>query len=122
MRLIGNLLWVIFGGFHGSLMWLLGGFFLCITIIGIPLGFQCFKIGWFVFFPFGKSVNPGRFGVGGLLLNIIWIILWGWAIFSVHIVTGLLLCLTILGIPFGIQHFKIAIVGLLPFGAEITKF
>jgi uncharacterized membrane protein YccF (DUF307 family) len=59
MRLIGNLLWVIFGGLHGSLLWLLGGLILCITIIGIPLGMQCFKIGWFVFFPFGKSVSPG---------------------------------------------------------------
>ncbi len=121
MRLIGNILWVIIGGFHGSILWMLGGLILCITVIGFPLGIQCFKIGWFVLFPFGKSVTPGKFGLGGLILNIVWIFLWGWAIFSVHIITGLLLCITIIGIPFGIQHFKIAIVGLLPLGSEINN-
>jgi uncharacterized membrane protein YccF (DUF307 family) len=70
--------------------------------------------------PFGKTINPGRFGAAGFILNVIWILVVGWAVAVSHFGLGLLFCITIIGIPFGIQHFKLALLSLLPFGAEIN--
>jgi uncharacterized membrane protein YccF (DUF307 family) len=100
-------------------MWFLAGAILCVTIVGIPFGFQCFKISGLVLWPFGKDIQLGNFGVGGLLFNIIWLIFFGWEFAIAHLITGLLFCITIIGIPFGLQHFKLAKLGLIPFGAEI---
>lgn len=119
MNFIGNIIWLIFGGILGAILWTLAGLILCITIIGIPFGIQCFKIALFVLWPFGRQIELGGFGVGGLLLNIIWIIFLGWELAVTHLVIGLIFCLTIIGIPFGLQHFKFAQLGLMPFGAEI---
>jgi uncharacterized membrane protein YccF (DUF307 family) len=116
---IGNLIWVIFGGLISCIMWLISGILACITIIGIPLGLQCFKIAGLVLFPFGKEVEIGRFGAGGLVGNVLWILLLGWELCLMHLTTGLIFCITIIGIPFGMQHFKLAKVSLLPFGARI---
>lgn len=119
MSLLGNLIWLVFGGIIAAIGWFIAGLILCITIIGIPFGIQCFKISALVIWPFGKQVELGNFGVGGLLFNIIWLIFFGWELALAHLITGLFFCITIIGIPFGLQHFKLAKLGLIPFGANI---
>jgi len=119
MKLLGNIIWLIFGGIITALLWFLAGLILCVTIIGIPFGVQCFKISQFILWPFGRQISLGNFGVGGLLLNIIWVIFLGWELAITHLVIGAFFCITIIGIPFGLQHFKFAQLGLIPFGAEI---
>ncbi|AGA69163.1 putative membrane protein [Desulfitobacterium dichloroeliminans LMG P-21439] len=119
MNLLGNIIWLVFGGILAAIAWFLAGLILCITVIGIPFGLQCFKIAQFVLWPFGKEIELGHFGVGGLLLNILWLIFLGWELAIGHLVIGALFCLTIIGIPFGLQHFKFAMLGLIPFGAKI---
>lgn len=119
MGCLGNLLWLIFGGFVSGLTWLLIGCLWCITIVGIPIGLQCFKFASLAFFPFGKEVNYGG-GVGSLLLNIVWLLVSGIPLAIESALMGALLCITIIGIPFGIQHFKIAKLALMPFGATIV--
>ena len=119
MKFLGNLIWVIFGGLIAAAGWAISGLLLCITIIGIPLGIQAFKIASFSLLPFGKDVSIGQFGVGRAIGNVIWIILFGWELAVGHIITGVLFYITILGIPFGRQHIKLARLAILPFGAEI---
>jgi uncharacterized membrane protein YccF (DUF307 family) len=119
MRLLGNIIWLIFGGIVAAIGWFLAGLILCVTIIGLPFGVQCMKISAFVLWPFGREIEVGNFGVGGLLFNIIWLILFGWEFALGHFVTGLIYCVTIIGIPFGLQHFKLAKLGFIPFGATI---
>jgi uncharacterized membrane protein YccF (DUF307 family) len=123
LNTIGNLIWFIFGGFISALAYLIGGFVLCITIIGIPFGLQCFKIAGFVLWPFGRTIVTHERSGGCLyiIFNILWIFTGGlWAAIS-HLVFGLLLCLTIIGIPFGNQHFKLAFLALAPFGKDIVS-
>lgn len=119
MSLFGNIIWLLFGGIIGAILWALAGLIWCVTIIGIPFGVQCFKIAGFVLWPFGKEIELGNFGAGGLLGNIIWILLFGWEFAIGHLVIGALFCITVIGIPFGYQHFKLAMLGLIPFGARI---
>ena len=118
MGLLGNLLWLICGGFLTGLGWLLAGLLWCITIIGIPIGLQCFKFAHLTFAPFGKEVKY-KWTVTSLLINIIWIVLTGVPMAIAHFIVGIILCITIIGIPFGIQHFKIAKLALAPFGTKI---
>lgn len=120
MGCLGNILWFIFGGFISGMTWLLAGVLWCITIIGIPIGLQCFKFAQLSFFPFGKEVKYGG-GAGSLLLNILWLILTGIPMAIESAVMGVILCITIIGIPFGMQHFKIAKLALMPFGATIES-
>lgn len=119
MGCLGNLLWFIFGGFISGLSWLFTGCLWCITIIGIPVGLQCFKLASLSFFPFGKEVVYGG-GSGSLLLNIIWLIVSGLPLAIESVLIGLFLCITVIGIPFGLQQFKIAKLALMPFGSEIV--
>jgi uncharacterized membrane protein YccF (DUF307 family) len=119
IHFIGNLIWLLLGGLIAAVLWFLSGLILCVTVIGIPFGLQCFKIAGFVLWPFGKEIELGHFGAGGLIFNIIWLIVFGWEFALTHLVIGLLFCITIIGIPFGIQHFKFAKLGLIPFGAKI---
>ena len=119
MRFLGNLLWLLLGGIIVAVMWALTGLLLCITIIGIPFGIQCMKIAGFVLLPFGRDVTPGGFGVMGAIGNVIWILVCGIELCLTHAVFGLLLCITVVGIPFGLQHFKMAKLALVPFGAQI---
>jgi uncharacterized membrane protein YccF (DUF307 family) len=119
MKFIGNIIWLLFGGIIAAILWALAGLLLCVTIIGIPFGVQCFKIAGFVLWPFGKEIDPGHFGAGGLIFNIIWLIVFGWEFAIAHLVIGAIFCITIIGIPFGLQHFKLALLGLIPFGARI---
>ena len=119
MNFIGNIIWLVFGGLIASIAWFISGLLLCLTVIGIPFGFQCFKIASFVLWPFGKKIEIGHFGAGGLIFNIIWLVIFGWGFAIAHLIIGAIFCLTIVGIPFGLQHFKFALLGLIPFGAEI---
>ncbi len=119
MRFLGNLIWLIFGGVLGAIAWTLAGLLLCITVIGIPFGVQCFKIAGLVLWPFGREVVIGNFGVGGLIMNILWLLLFGWELAIGHLVIGVLFCITVIGIPFGLQHFKFAQLSLVPFGAVV---
>lgn len=118
MGCLGNVLWFVFGGVFSGLSWCLAGLLWCITIVGIPVGMQCFKFASLSFFPFGKEVRYGG-GAGSLLLNIIWLIVSGVPLALEHAVFGVLLCVTVIGIPFGLQHFKLAQLALMPFGAEV---
>lgn len=118
MSCLGNILWFLFGGFITGISWLLAGVIWCITIIGIPIGRQCFKFAGLCFFPFGKEVKYGGGNVN-LLLNIIWLLITGLALAVEAAVLGCLLCVTIIGIPFGMQCFKIAKLALMPFGSRI---
>lgn len=118
MGCLGNLLWFLFGGFWMGMGWLLAGILWCITIIGIPIGMQCFKFAGLAFFPFGKEVEYGG-GVGSFLLNVIWLLVSGFALAIEAATIGVALCITIIGIPFGLQCFKIAKLALMPFGSSI---
>lgn len=119
MGCLGNILWFFCGGLLGGLSWLLAGVLWCITIIGIPVGMQCFKFAGLSFFPFGKEVDFGG-GTGSLILNIIWIMTTGIPLAVEHLSCGVLLCITIIGIPFGLQHFKLMKLALMPFGSTVS--
>lgn len=121
MTLLGNLIWIVFGGLLLSLCYLLLGVLYCITIIGIPVGLQLFKMAGLSFCPFGRKVTDknGQMGCWSLFLNILWIVFGGVEMAITHAVLGLLFCITIIGIPFGKQHFKLAVLALMPFGKTI---
>jgi uncharacterized membrane protein YccF (DUF307 family) len=121
VRVIGNILWLVLAGIWLALGYALAGVVLCITIIGIPFGIQAFKLAGFTLWPFGRTVV--RSPEGGCLevgFNILWLIVAGWALFLSHLVAGLLLCITIIGIPFGIQAFKLSVLALWPFGRSVV--
>ena len=118
MGCLGNLLWFICGGALAGLGWCVMGCLWCITIIGVPVGLQCFKFAGLSFFPFGRQVVYGG-GFGSLILNIIWMIVTGIPMALGHLAIGCTLCLSIIGIPFGLQHFKLMKLALMPFGAEV---
>ena len=122
MKAIGNILWFILGGFLISLYYAIVGILFCVTIIGIPFGVQLFKIAGLALWPFGHEVTAGPSDTGCLsvLMNIIWIIFGGIEIALMHLAFGIIFCLTIVGIPFGLQHFKMAILALVPFGKVIS--
>ena len=118
MGCLGNVIWFLCGGVILGLSWLLTGCLWCITTIGIPVGMQCFKFAALSFFPFGKEITYGG-GAGSLLLNIIWLLVSGLPLAIESALLGCLLCITIIGIPFGLQHFKIAKLALMPFGSVV---
>lgn len=118
MRTIGNILWLIFGGLLSAICWCFSGLIWCITIIGIPYGLQCFKFASLSLWPFGRKVEYGG-GTVSFLVNVIWLIFFGIWMALGHLIIGALLCVTIVGIPFGLQFFKLARLSLMPFGAEI---
>ena len=119
MGCLGNVLWFIFGGCISGLSWFLTGGLWCISIIGIPVGMQCFKFAGLSFFLFGKEVVYGG-GAGSLLLNIIWLVVSGLPLAIESAIIGALLCMTIVGIPFGLQQFKLAKLALMPFGSRVV--
>jgi len=123
MSLIGNLLWIIFGGFIIFLEYLLASIVLLCTIIGIPFALQTLKLAKLALFPFGSKIQDADSSSGGLLsllFNIIWIFIGGIWIALTHVLVGIVLCITIIGIPFGVQHFKLAGLALVPFGKEVN--
>ena len=121
MNLTGNLIWLIFGGFFSALGYFFGGILLCITVVGIPWGLQCFKMAGLVLWPFGKEVviSSNDTGCLSLLFNIIWLLSGGLYTALVHIFFGLMLSITIIGIPFARQHFKLIEISMMPFGKTI---
>ena len=121
MNFFGNLIWIIFGGLMAALGYFLGGIVLCTTVIGIPWGLQCFKLAALVLWPFGKKVISDSDNVGclNILFNLVWILCGGLYTAIVHIVMGAILCISIIGIPWGKQHFKLIEISLIPFGKRI---
>lgn len=122
MTLLGNIVFFVFGGFVIFLGYVLGGIVLCLTIIGIPFGFQCFKLAGGVIAPFGREVRTTRQPEGTLsiVMNIIWIILPGVELAIMHLLLALVFAITIVGIPIAMQHLKLLPLALLPFGRQMT--
>jgi uncharacterized membrane protein YccF (DUF307 family) len=123
MRLLLNILWIVFGG--GLVLWVeyvVAGLLLCVTIVGIPFGVQCFKLAGLALLPFGKDIDAiaGSVGTGVLrtVFNVIWIVVAGVWIFITHVALGVALAVTIIGIPFALQHLKLAVLALWPFGRQ----
>ena len=123
MKFLGNIIWLIFGGFAISIEYFISSIFLMITIIGIPFGLQTLKLGILALWPFGSEVVQVKVPSGCLntVMNIIWFFIGGIWIFLTHMLFGLLLTITIIGIPWGKQHFKLAHIALTPFGREIRS-
>ena len=123
MNFIGNIIWVVFGGAIISLVYLLGGLLLCLTIVGIPFGVQIMRLGMFALWPFGGEIKPVDNVMGCLpvLMNVLWIIFGGIEVALTHLTLGVMFCVTIIGIPFGLQHFKLMMYSLLPFGHRVVR-
>jgi uncharacterized membrane protein YccF (DUF307 family) len=122
MKFLGNIIWIIFGGFIISFQYVVGSIVLMITIIGIPFGLQTLKLAMLALWPFGSKVTDSSNSGGCLsvIMNVLWILCGGIWICITHLVFGLLFCITIIGIPFGMQHFKLAGLSLTPFGKSIS--
>ena len=122
MGCLMNVLWLIFGGLLTAIEYVIASLLLMLTIVGIPFGMQTLKLAGLALWPFGKEVRSGVRSNGCLYLvmNVLWIFLGGIWICLSHLFFGLLLCITVIGIPFGIQHFKLATVALTPFGKDIV--
>ena len=129
MSTIGNIIWILLGGIWMSIGWVIAGMIMYVTVIGIPWGRSCFVIARFTLFPFGHEAVSRRTvtgledlgtGSAGMLRNIVWLLLAGWWLALGHVLAGLAMCLTIIGIPFGIQHFKLAGISLMPVGQTIV--
>ncbi len=121
MSFIGNLIWIIFGGLFAAIGYILAGLAICLTIIGIPFGLQSIKLGFATLAPFGKelSADPGISSPLTVLFNIIWVILFGWEIAMVHLTSAAVLAITIIGLPFAVQHLKLIPLALFPFGQHL---
>jgi len=122
MSVLGNLIWLIFGGFISAVGYIIGGIGTCLTIIGIPFGLKAIDLGVATFAPFGKEIVVKQSAGSTLtfIFNLIWIFFFGWAIALNHLLWGILLAITIVGLPFAKQHFKLMILALLPFGRELV--
>lgn len=121
MKTLGNICWLLFGGLIIALIYYIVGLLMCITIIGIPFGVQLFKFGTYSLWPFGHELvdKPGQPGCVSVVMDLVWILLGWWEIAVLHLLCGLVFCLTIVGIPFGLQHFKMVLPAILPFGKEV---
>ena len=123
MKFIGNIIWVLFGGLLISLGYLFGGLILCLTIVGIPFGVQIMRLGMFALWPFGGEVRPKPNATGCLqiIMNVLWIIFGGIEVALSLLTLGVVFCCTLIGIPFGLQHFKLMLYAVLPFGHEVVR-
>ena len=125
MRLILNLLWFVFGGWVSLLAWIFAGAILAITVVGLPWAFAAFRIAGFSAAPFGRHLapRPAGFAAGALdgVLNVVWFLVAGWWLALHHVVLAVALFCTIIGIPFGLQHLKLAMVSLAPVGTEVVE-
>ncbi|MBQ2026089.1 MAG: YccF domain-containing protein [Paludibacteraceae bacterium] len=121
MNCLGNLLWIIFGGLAVAVEYFIAGISLCLTIIGIPFGVQMFKLGLLSLVPFGQRAVTRPNGTGCIysIFNILWMFTGGLVIALTHLFFGLVLCVTIIGIPFGLQHFKLMQLAFWPFGKDV---
>jgi uncharacterized membrane protein YccF (DUF307 family) len=123
MKILGNIIWLIFGGIVIAIEYLIGSLALMVTIIGIPFGVQTLKMAALAIWPFGRDtrVHSRASGCLYILMNVIWLICGGIWIALTHALFGLLLCITIIGIPFGMQHFKLTAIAINPFGRDIVS-
>ncbi len=121
MSLLGNILWLIFGGLIAGVGYIIGGLLFCLTIIGIPFGIQTMKIGVATLTPFGKEIVEleDANSTTRLILNVIWLVLFGWEIALAHAGSALVCAISIIGIPFALQHLKLIPLALLPFGRDL---
>jgi len=122
MKFLGNIIWLLFGGLLIAIEYFVASLLLMITIIGIPFGVQTLKLAILALWPFGSRVTDGGNSGGCLsvIMNVIWILIGGIWICLSHLIFGLFLCITVIGIPFGLQHFKMAALALTPFGKKIV--
>lgn len=122
MKLLGNVIWLVFGGIIISIEYLVSSLLLIATIIGIPFGLQTLKLAVLALWPFGSEIRmkPGNPGCLSTIMNVIWFIIGGIWICLTHVIFGILFAITIIGIPFALQHFKLASLALTPFGREIV--
>ena len=121
MKVLGNIIWVLFGGLKMACLYILSSVALMFTIVGIPFGLQTIKLGLLALWPFGAEVvTRTESGCLNVFMNILWLLLGGILIVILHLLLGLFFCITIIGIPFGLQHFKLAQIAVTPFGREIT--
>ena len=122
MKILGNIIWVLFGGFFIALEYFVSSIGLFITIIGIPFGIQTLKLGVLALWPIGSQVVdlPQSSGCLSFLMNVIWFFIGGIWIFLSHLLFGLIFCITVIGIPFGVQHFKLARLAITPFGHDVV--
>ena len=122
MRLILNVIWLILCGWWMALLYVLAGIICAILIITIPFAIASFRIASYVIWPFGRSVQVRRdFGCASVIGNVIWIVLVGWELALGHLTAGILLCITIIGIPLGLANFKLIPISLLPLGVRIVR-
>ena len=121
MSTLGNIIWVVFGGFLICIQYILSGLVLCITIIGIPFGIQAIKLGQLSLWPFGKEIRTRESGTGCLatFMNILWLLTFGLLLAIHHLLWAILFAITIVGLPFAKQHMKLAALALVPFGKEV---
>jgi uncharacterized membrane protein YccF (DUF307 family) len=121
MSLLGNILWLICGGFLTGCGYILSGLLLCLTVVGIPFGLMAIRLGIANFAPFGKRVveRPHANDTLRIVFNIIWILLFGWEIALVHLTSALVCAVSIIGIPFAVQHLKLFPLALMPFGRDL---
>jgi uncharacterized membrane protein YccF (DUF307 family) len=123
MTIVGNLIWLIFGGIIIAIEYFIGSLFLILTIVGIPFGIQTLKMAALAIWPFGRDtrVHSRASGCLYIIMNVIWLLTGGLWIAATHAIFGLFLCMTIIGIPFGLQHFKLTAIALSPFGRDIVS-
>jgi uncharacterized membrane protein YccF (DUF307 family) len=123
MKILGNIIWLLFGGIIIAVEYLVGSIALMITIIGIPFGVQTLKLAGLAIWPFGRDtrVHERASGCLYILMNVIWLLTGGICIALTHIFFGILFCITIIGIPFGLQHFKLTALAITPFGRDIVS-
>lgn len=123
MKILGNIIWVVFGGLEMAVAYFCIGLLLMITIIGIPFGIQIMKLAGLVLWPFGREIErQPTSGCLNICMNIVWLLCGGLYICLYHLGLGLLFCITIIGIPFGKQHFKLAEIALTPFGYQVVSY
>ena len=123
LRFIGNILWLVIAGWSMCLGYLVAGLLLAVTIIGIPFAIASWRLAFFVIWPFGRTAvhDPNRVPGVSAIANILWFILAGWWLALGQVLTGVLLCVTIIGIPFGIQSFKLAGLAMAPLARQIVS-
>ncbi len=123
MRLVGNIIWLLFGGLVTTIEYVVGGLIMCLTVVGIPFGLQAFKLASLALWPFNKSIQYTGQAPGCLstLFNLLWIIVAGFWIAATHLLFGILLTLTLVGIPWANQHFKLMSLALTPFGRTVVR-
>ena len=121
MSFLGNIIWLVFGGFFAAAGYILAGLATCLTIVGIPFGIQSIKLGWASLAPFGKQLemDPVSSSPLYLLFNIAWLLLFGWEIAMIHLTSAAILAITIVGLPFAVQHLKLIPLALFPFGQHL---